>query len=211
MTKQARPMATERIRAAIFDLGGVLVDWNPRHLYRKLIADEAAMEAFLAEVCTQEWNEQQDAGRPFAEAVARLCAEHPDHAALIAAYDARWDEMIAGAIDGSVAVLAELRARRMPLYALTNWSAEKFPVARERFDFLTWFDDILVSGEVGLKKPDPRIFRMLLDRHGLAAEHCVYIDDVERNVTAAAAIGLAALQFRTPERLRDDLAALGLL
>src|SRR5271154_582402 len=133
----------------IFDLGGVLIDWNPRHLYRKLFAgDEAAMEAFLATVCTHDWNRCQDAGRSFAEGARLLKAEHPDKAELIDAYGARFDEMMRGPIAGSVAILAELRARGTPLYALTNFSAETYPPAFARFEFLQWFRGIVVSGEV---------------------------------------------------------------
>jgi hypothetical protein len=140
----------------VFDLGGVLIDWDPRHLYRKLFArDEAAVEHFLATVCTHEWNRCQDAGRSFAEGARLLKAEHPDQAELIDAYGARFDEMIAGPIAGSVEILAELRDRGIPLYGLTNWSAETYPAALQRFAFLRWFRGILVSGEVGLIKPDP--------------------------------------------------------
>ncbi|WP_119459886.1 HAD family hydrolase [Rhodospirillaceae bacterium SYSU D60014] len=200
------------IRAAVFDLGGVLIDWNPRYLYRKLFdGDEAGMEAFLTEVCTPAWNEEQDGGRPFADAVALLVAQHPTHAALIEAYDARWEEMLAGPIAGSVEILAALKAQRMPLYALTNWSAEKFPIARRRFDFLQWFDGIVVSGEIRLKKPDPEIFRHLLDGFGLTAGETLFIDDSEPNVAAAQAAGMTALRFRSPQALRRDLTALGLL
>ena len=200
------------IRAVVFDLGGVLIDWNPRYLYRKLFdGDAAAMEHFLATVCTPAWNEEQDSGRPFAEAVALLVARHPEQTELIAAYDRRWDEMLAGPIDGTVAILAEIKARNTPLAALTNWSAEKFPVARRRFDFLAWFDAIVVSGEVGMRKPDPRIYRHLLESRGLAAGGTLFIDDSAANVAAARALGMPALQFSAPPALRADLEALGLL
>ncbi len=123
--------------AVVFDLGGVLVDWDPRYLYRKLFpGDEAAMEHFLNAIIDGEWNVQQDAGRPFAEAVAEASARHPQHAALIKAFDSRWEEMLAGPIHGTVALLDSLRQRGVPLYGLTNWSQEKFPIARARFDFL---------------------------------------------------------------------------
>ena len=200
------------IRAVVFDLGGVLIDWNPRHLYRKLFdGDAAAMERFLDSVCTPAWNEEQDSGRPFADAVALLVARHPEQGELIAAYDRRWDEMLAGPIDGTVAILAELKARNTPLAALTNWSAEKFPVARRRFDFLAWFDAIVVSGEVGMRKPDPRIYRHLLESRGLDAGGTLFIDDSAANVAAARALGMPALQFSAPPALRADLEALGLL
>ena len=200
------------VRAVVFDLGGVLIDWNPRHLYRKLFdGDAAAMEHFLATVCTPAWNEEQDSGRPFAEAVALLVARHPEQGELIAAYDRRWDEMLAGPIEGTVAILSELKARGTPLAALTNWSAEKFPVARRRFDFLAWFDAIVVSGEIGMRKPDPRIFRHLLERLRLPAGGALFIDDSAANVAAARALGMPALQFSAPAALRADLEALGLL
>ncbi len=198
--------------AVVFDLGGVLIDWNPRHLYRKLFdGDEAAMEDFLSTVCTPAWNERQDAGRPFAEAVAELTARFPDRAALIQAFDTRWEEMLAGAIEGSVALLDAVRASGLPLYALTNWSADKFPVARRRFDFIGWFDGIVVSGEIGMKKPDPAIFRHLLETYGLDAPDLLFIDDSPANVAAAKALGFQTHHFETPEGLRADLSACGLL
>jgi 2-haloacid dehalogenase len=194
----------------VFDIGGVLIDWNPRYLYRKLLPDEAAVERFLAEVCTSAWNTEQDLGRPWAEAVAQLCARFPDQAALITAYHERWGETIGGAIDGTVAVLRELRDAGVPLYALTNFSAEKFTLARARFDFLDWFDGIVVSGEERLGKPDPRIYRLLLDRYRLAAETTVYLDDAPANVAAARAVGMTGLRFTGPDQLRADLVQLGL-
>lgn len=195
----------------IFDLGGVLLEWNPRHLYRKLFADEAAMEAFLADVCTTGWNERQDAGRPFAEGVAELMPRHADKRELIEAFGARFDEMIPGAIDGSVAILAELKARGVPVYGISNWSAETFPPQRERFPFLGWLDGLVISGEEGVIKPDPRIFRILLERYGIAPASAVFVDDVAKNAAAAAALGLHGVHFRSPEQLRGELVALGLL
>jgi 2-haloacid dehalogenase len=195
------------IKAVVFDLGGVLIDWDPRYLYRKLLADEAAVEEFLATVCTPEWNAEQDRGRPFAEGVAELVERHPAHAAAIAAYAERWPEMLAGEIGGSVEVLAELRAAGVPLYALTNWSAETFVVARERFEFLGWFDGVLVSGEERMIKPDPRFFKLLQDRFGLAPEATFYVDDSEANVAAARRLGFDAVRFTGPDQLRRELAA----
>ena len=196
----------------VFDLGGVLIDWDPRHLYRKLFAgDEAAMEQFLATVCTHEWNRCQDAGRSFAEGARLLKAEHPEKAELIDAYHARFDEMLAGPIAGAVEILAELRDRGIPLYGLTNWSAETYPVALQRFAFLRWFRGILVSGEVGLIKPDPRIFALLIERFAIEPHCAVYIDDVEANVAAARPLGIHAIHFTTPAILREELVALGLL
>jgi 2-haloacid dehalogenase len=199
------------VKAVVFDLGGVLIDWDPRYLYRKLLADEAAVEEFLATVTTPAWNAEQDRGRPFADGVAELVERYPVHAAAITAYHERWPEMLGGEIPGSVELLAELRATGVPLFALTNWSAETFGFARERFEFLGWFDGVVVSGEELVAKPDPRLFRVLLDRFGLAAEATFFVDDSPANVAAARRLGLDAVRFTDPERLRRDLAARGLL
>ena len=197
---------------AIFDLGGVLLDWNPRHLYRKLFAgDEAAMEHFLATVCTTEWNERQDAGRSFAEASRELLPRHADKIELIEAFGTRFAEMIAGAIDGTVDVLAELKQRAVPIYAITNWSAETFPPQRQRFAFLSWFDGIVVSGMEGVIKPHPRIFQILCERHRIAPESAVFIDDVAANAAAASALGIHGIHFRSAEQLRRELVAVGML
>lgn len=199
-------------RVVVFDLGGVLLDWDPRHLYRKLFAgDEAAMEGFLAEVCTVDWNERQDAGRPFAEAVAELAPKHGDKLHLIEAWCQRFGEMIPGALDGTVEIVGELKARDVPLYALTNWSSETFPAQRARFPFLDWFSGIVVSGDEGVIKPDERIFRILLDRYRLAADQSVFIDDNPKNAQAASALGIHGIHFRSPAQLRRELAALQLL
>jgi 2-haloacid dehalogenase len=197
--------------AVVFDLGGVLIDWDPRHLYRKLLADEAAVEDFLATVCTPEWNAEQDRGRPFAEAVAELVQRHPAQAAAITAYHERWTEMLAGDIPGAVALLAELRAAGVPLYALSNWSAETFRLTRERFPFLAWFDGLVISGQERMAKPDRRIFELLLDRFGLAPDATLFVDDSAANVAAAREVGMDAVRFRDPGRLRRDLASRGLL
>ena len=199
------------VKAVVFDLGGVLIDWDPRYLYRKLLDDEAAVEEFLATVCTPEWNAEQDRGRPFAEGVAELVERHPVHAAAITAYHERWPEMLGGAVGGTVEVMAELRAAGVPVYALTNWSAETFGIARERFEFLEWFDGVLVSGEERMIKPDPAIFRLLLDRFGLDPGATFYIDDSPANVAAADRLGCDAVRFTSPAQLRGDLEARGLL
>jgi 2-haloacid dehalogenase len=196
----------------VFDLGGVLIEWDPRHLYRKLFpGEEPAMERFLAEVCTHDWNRCQDAGRSFAEGARLLKAGHPDKAELIDAYGTRFDEMMLGPIGGAVEILAELRDRDTPLYGLTNFSAETYPSAFERFGFLRWFRGVLVSGEVGIVKPDPRIYELLLERFYLDPRRVIYIDDVEANVAAALPFGIHAIQFITPAALREELVALGLL
>jgi 2-haloacid dehalogenase len=206
------PIVTQRLSAVVFDLGGVLIDWNPRHLYRSLFdGDDDAMERFLAEVATPEWNARQDAGRSWRDAIEALVAIHPDWRDHIVAYDERWDEMLGGPIEGTVAVLADLRRAGVGLAALTNWSAEKFPIARERYPFLGWFETIVVSGEVEMAKPDPRIFQHLLERTGFAAEATIYVDDVAANVAVAADLGMTALRFTDPATLRAELIRLELL
>ena len=169
------------------------------------------MEDFLATVVDSEWNAQQDAGRPFAEAVADASARHPRHATLIEAFHSRWEEMLAGPIDGSVTLLDGLRRHGVPLYALTNWSRETFPIARARFDFLDWFQGIVVSGEERIAKPDPAIFHRLTERYGLAASATLFIDDSEKNVDAARRLGFQAHHFRSPGILHAALDEYGLL
>ncbi|HZB71068.1 MAG TPA: HAD family phosphatase [Acidimicrobiales bacterium] len=194
-----------------FDFGGVLVDWDPRHLYRSLFEDEAAMEDFLATVCTSEWNDRLDRGRPFAEGVAELVERFPDQAELITAYHERWPEMVRGEIDGTVGVLDELRGAGVPTYVLSNASAETWPHAVERFPFLSRFDGVLLSGEVGVAKPDPEIFDELCRRFHLRPESTIFIDDRAVNVDAARALGFTAHHFSTAEALRAELVRLGLL
>jgi 2-haloacid dehalogenase len=196
----------------IFDLGGVLLDWNPRHLYRKLFpGDEAAMEDFLATVCNSEWNRQQDAGRLIAEACAPLKAAYPAKADLIDAYYARHLDMIAGPIEGTVAILAELRERGTKLYFLSNYSAETYPLALARYDFLGWFDGGIVSGEHGVIKPDPAIYRLALERLAIDPARAVFIDDVAANAEAARPFDIHPIHFTSPDALRVELTALGLL
>jgi 2-haloacid dehalogenase len=189
----------------VFDLGGVLIDWNPRYLYRKLFQHEADMEDFLANVCTAQWNLQQDAGRSFAEGSAALKLEHPDKSDLIDAWFGRFDEMMAGPIAGTVDILAELREREVPVYALSNWSAETFPFAQRRFEFLQWFRAISLSGQVGLVKPDLRIFKYFCEKFDLRPEQILYIDDLQQNVEAAGTIGMHAIRFNDPASLRQEL------
>ena len=200
------------INTIIFDLGGVLIDWNPRHLYRTIFGDDhAAMEWFLANVCTQEWNLQQDAGRPWQEAVAEAQARHPNHAVHIRAYWERWEETLGGAIEGTVALLDELRSKPVRLLALTNWSAETFPIGRQRFPFLDWFEGIVVSGAEKQVKPARAIYELLLQRYRVDPERAVFIDDSAANVEGARRAGLHAIHFRDPPALRQELAALGFL
>lgn len=195
----------------VFDLGNVLIGWDPRNLYRKLFADEAAMEAFLAEICTHDWNIQQDAGRPIREAEAELIARFPDQADRIRAYYGRFMEMLSGPIAGTVTLLEALHAKSTPLYALTNWSAETFALTRPNFPFLELFRDIVVSGEIGLVKPDPAIFRHLLQVVGRPAPACFFIDDNAANIASARALGFSAHHFASPAALHRDLENLGFL
>ena len=196
---------------AVFDLGGVLIDWNPRYMYCKLFdGDDSAMEHFLATVCTPSWNEQQDAGRTFADACASLKLVHPRKAELIDAWVQRYDEMLAGPISGTVDVLTELHSRGVPLYALSNWSAETFPVALKRFEFLKWFRGVMLSGEVKLLKPDPRIFKLFLETFAIDPALTVYIDDRGPNVEAAMAFGMRGILFTDAAALRTELIGLGL-
>jgi 2-haloacid dehalogenase len=199
-------------RTVVFDLGGVLIDWNPRYLYRSLFdGDDAAMERFLAEVCTQEWNVRQDAGRPWAEAIEELTARFPMERERIAAYRERWDEMLGGAMEPTVEILSDLRRAGVRLLALSNWSSDTFAVARPRYPFLGWFEGLVISGDVGVAKPDPAIFRILLDRFGLDPAATVYIDDAAANVAAAAELGMRAIRFEDATSLRASLEDIGVL
>jgi 2-haloacid dehalogenase len=199
------------ITAVVFDLGGVLMDWDPRHLYRELCTDAAEMEDFLARVCTGDWHRAHDLGADIRASCEALAREHPGHRDLIMAWAERGEEMISGPIEDSVAVLADLRAAGMPCYALSNMETETFPLRRDRFGFMGWFDGFVISGLEGVAKPDRRIFGILLDRFGLDPARTVFIDDRPDNVAAAAAVGLHGLHFTTAGRLRLDLQALGAL
>ncbi|HEU5009470.1 MAG TPA: HAD family phosphatase [Gaiellaceae bacterium] len=204
-------MIDSALTTVVFDLGGVLVDWDPRYLYRQLFDDADAMESFLTEVTTAEWNAHQDAGRPWAEAIEVLVAEYPERRELIEAFHRRWPEMLAGEIPGTVEVLAELRAADIRLLALSNWSAELFPIARERFDFLEWFEAIVISGDVGVNKPDRRIFEHLVVRFGIEPKAALFVDDSPANVDAAQTLGFHVVQFTDAPALRIELVELGLL
>jgi len=195
----------------VFDLGGVLIDWNPRYLYRKLIDDEGDINLFLSEVCNSEWNVKQDAGRALAEATAERIALFPKKKSLIEAFYDRWEEMLGGEINETVEILRELKNKGDSIYALTNWSGETFPIAEERFDFLQWFDGTLVSGVEKMAKPDPAIFHLLLKRYELRAEDCLFIDDSKTNIEAAARIGFETHHFKSAAGLRQELIAANLL
>ena len=197
----------------VFDFGGVLLDWNPRYLYRKLFpGDEAAMERFLLEIGFAEWNHLQDASlQPFSEAIAGLCARHPQYCDLIHAYDERFPETLGGTIRGSVEILQQLRQTGFSLYGLSNWSAEKFHQVRPHYEFFNWFQGMVISGEVKLIKPDPRIFQVLLGQIGRPAEECLFIDDVPANIAAAQALGFQTIHFQNPEQLESEFTSRGLL
>ena len=195
----------------VFDLGGVLVDWNPRHLYRKLLPNEAAVDDFLQRICNQEWNVQQDAGRSIEEAVVERTALYPEQKERICAYYERWEEMLGGPIQGSVEILSELRNLKLPLYALSNWSEETYPIAKERYDFLDWFDGEVISGRIGIVKPKPGIYHYLLEFFGLHPEETLFIDDREDNVASARKLGIHGILFHHPRQLREALVPFHLL
>ena len=199
------------IRTVVFDLGGVLIDWDPRYLYRKVFSDKSEMEHFLNNIATKEWHLEQDRGRTMAEATKVLVSRHPEYEAEIRAFYDRWPEMFGGSIRGSVEILRELRDLGYPLHALTNYSAEAFVLAREDYDFLRWFDEIVVSGEEGMIKPDKNLYAVLVERTGLEPSTTVFIDDSPPNVAAARELGFTAIAFETPGQLREELAELGLL
>ncbi len=209
MTTPRQPTAAVPT-TVVFDLGGVLIDWDPRHLYGRLLPEDE-IEEFLDEVGFAAWNHAQDAGGSWDEAVERLAARYPHRRELIAAYPARFPETLAGPVPGSVEVLRDLHAAGVRLLALTNWSAETYPHAEATFEFLNLFEDIVVSGAEGIAKPDPAVFALLVDRYRLDPAATVFVDDSPANVAAAAAAGLRALRFTAADRLRDDLSRLGLL
>lgn len=194
------------IQTIVFDLGGVLIDWNPRYLYRQLLPDEAAVSDFLEHIATGDWNEAQDAGRTLAEGTALLVAQHPQHEALIRAFYGRWPEMLGGPIVETVEIFRRLKADGWPLYALTNWSAETWPVAVARYDFLGWFDGVLVSGAERMRKPDSAFYRLLEQRFGIDLATSLFIDDNLRNVEAARALGMRSIRFESPVQLAAALA-----
>jgi 2-haloacid dehalogenase len=206
-----RGMASERreIEAVVFDLGGVLIDWDPRYVYRQLFADPADMEEFLGSVCTPDWHRAHDLGADVTQSCEQLALRYPEHRDMIMVWAKRGEEMVAGQFDDTVELLSELKASGMPCYALSNMEPDAFEVRRARFGFMRWFDAHVISGLEGVAKPDRRIFEILLHRHGLRPQRCVFIDDQARNVDAARDLGLVALHFSSAAQLRQDLHALG--
>jgi 2-haloacid dehalogenase len=206
------PITSTHQPAIIFDFGGVLLDWNPRYLYRKLFPnDEQGMEHFLTEIGFDEWNQLQDAGRPFSLAVTELCARHPQYCDLIRAYDERFPESIKGIIPRTVDILRCLWTAGFSLFGFTNWPAEKFYLVRPQYEFLGWFQGIVISGEVGIAKPDPRIFQVLLRQVDRLAQECLLIDDSPANINIAQALGFQTIHFHSPPQLAGELARRGLL
>lgn len=203
---------TRKIEAVIFDFGNVLLEWDPRHVYRRYFPNnETAMEDFLHEVNFMEWNAQQDKGRSFAEGVAELSRQFPHYSELIQAYHDNWKDSIGNHLEGTVAIMKQLKEAGYRLYGLSNWSAETFPLMRDKFEFFNLLDDIVISGDVGMIKPEPEIFEHMLERIGLPASTCLFIDDALANVEQARRMGIVTIHFHSPEQLETELHALDVL
>lgn len=200
------------INTIIFDLGAVLINWHPYHLYKKIFSDESEMHHFIENVCTGDWNEEQDGGRTLAEGTEVLVKQFPEHEENIRAYYGRWEEMLDGPIQGTVDLFKSLKdSGNYKIYALTNWSAETYPVAQQKFDFLNWFDGVVVSGTERLRKPFPEFYRILLDRYNVKPEEALFIDDNLRNVEAARKLGIESIHFTNPQDLKAELEKRALL
>ncbi len=198
------------IKTIVFDIGGVLVDWDPRYLFRTLIDDEQAMEHFLTRVCSPEWNHSLDLGRSWEDARTELVTRHPEHEGLIDQYWDRWLEMFSGPIHETVDILMDVKRRGYPVYGLTNWNDVKFEVALREFPFLNLFDGRIVSGEEKLAKPDPAIYKLLLEKFNLNPKETLFIDDRIENVQAARDLGIEAVQFISPKDLEDRMTGYGI-
>jgi 2-haloacid dehalogenase len=203
-------MAERAVSSVVFDIGGVLLEWDPRHVYRDVFDNEAEMERFLTEVCSREWHEDNDRGVRYAESCAALAARFPNYASEIHMWGERTEEMIVGTIAGTVEILAELQAAGVRCYGLTNMEAETYPVRYERYGFLRSLAGTVVSAQEGVIKPDPEIFRRLFERFALVPGETVFVDDAERNIATARALGMETVLFTSPDRLRAELVALGL-
>ena len=201
-----------KINTVVFDLGGVLIDWNPEYVYRQIFPDPAQRKWFFEEICTPDWNEEQDGGRSLEEGTQLLVGRFPDHASSIRAYYDRWEEMLSGPIEGSVEILRHLKFNTpTKLYALTNWSAETFPLALQRFEFLHWFDGRVVSGEEKTRKPFKDIYEKLIRRFSIIPAESIYIDDNLRNLDPAKALGFHTVHFQDPAQFAKTLTQAGLL
>jgi 2-haloacid dehalogenase len=203
-------MISPHITTIIFDFGGVLLDWNPHRLYRRFFNHETEIDQFLSQINFPEWNLEQDKGRSFAQGVAELSAQFPQYSHLIRAFRENWEDSIVGPITGSVCILRRLKQAGYALYGLSNWSAETFPLAYNKYDFFKLFDGILISGEVKIVKPDPAIFELMLGRIGRSASQCLLIDDSIPNIAAAQKLGFATIQFQSPEQAERELQKLNL-
>ncbi len=203
-------MATAQIKAVVFDIGGVLLDWDPRHLYRQLIEDPDQLEDFLGRICTRQWHLAHDLGEDTEQSCRELAAQYPDHAELIMAWSDRGEEMIGGVLTHTVEVLSELRSAAVPCFVLSNMEPDKYRLRRDRYDFFDLIDGCVISGQEGVAKPDQKIFEILLSRYGLEPSATVFIDDVPANVAVARELGVVAIQFTTAAQLRSDLRDLGL-
>jgi 2-haloacid dehalogenase len=196
----------EKIDTIVFDLGGVLVDWNPDYVYKDVFSTEEEMRWFYKNICTPEWNEEQDAGRTLEEATEILVKQFPEHEKNIRMYYGRWEDMLGGPIQETVDILHQLKnGSDYKLYALTNWSAETFPVALKRYDFLHWFHGRLVSGEEKIRKPFKEIYQLLMDRFGINPAPAVYIDDNARNLVPAKELGFHTIHFQSPQQFKKAL------
>ncbi|HKR67819.1 MAG TPA: HAD family phosphatase [Streptosporangiaceae bacterium] len=202
-------MTNPDIKAVVFDLGGVLLDWDPRHLYRKLIAEPAEMEGFLSQICTPSWHLAHDLGADTEESCRELAAAHPDRAELIMAWSERSEEMIAGQLDQAIAVLADVKSAGVKCLALSNMEPDKFRLRQASFPFFRYFDGCVISGIEGLAKPDRKIFEVLLARFDLEPAATVFIDDRAANVEVARELGIIAVHYAAASQLRNDLRALG--
>jgi len=203
---------TSPIKAIIFDFGNVLLEWNPRYVYQRFFPnDPEGMEHFLEEVDFMNWNAQQDKGRTFAEGVALLSKQFPHYSGLIQAYQDNWRDSIGTSYTGTVKLLKELKQGGYPVYGLSNWSAETFPYARQKYDFFDLLDDMVISGHVGHIKPDPEIFQILLEKIGRPAEECLFIDDSPTNIDQAEKLGFQTIHFQSSEQLEIGLRQLNLL
>jgi len=201
-----------KIRNIVFDLGGVLVDWNPDYVYRKIFdGDEQRMKWFYQNICTSEWNEEQDAGRTLAEGTELLVKKFPEHEENIKAFYGRWEEMLGGPIEGTVEILKQLKENTdLKLYALTNWSHETFPIAVKRFEFLQWFDGRLVSGEEKTRKPFKKIYELLIKKFSIDPSESIYTDDNARNLVPAAELGFHTIHFQSPQQFKSELIKVGI-
>lgn len=201
-----------RFDTIVFDLGGVLVDWNPEYVYKTIFDTEEEMQWFLQNITTSDWNEEQDAGRTLAEGTAILVQQFPEQEANIRVFYDRWLDMLKGPIEETVEILREIRSKKeYRLYALTNWSAETFPVALEIYEFLHWFEGIVVSGAEKTRKPFKEIYQTLIDRFHIDPSKTIYLDDNTRNLPPAAALGMHTIHFQSPQQFRKELEKLGVL